>query len=170
MNLIKYFTYQYRFLIYATLALLFALLTANLVHRFNLAAIAQLFSVFLVLAYIMRINNDIYHYKSNRHSHKKRFISKNGLFLLLAILSIVYLALNIIFYKHLGVFAILLLGIVYIWELFPFGKIIFLPLANLFYFYFYGGKEIFQHYEVWLSIIILLLISIGVYCYKRGKK
>lgn len=170
MNLLKYFTYQYRLLIYASLALFFALLTANLIRDFALQNIAQLFIVNIVLAYIMRTNSDIYHYKKNRRAHKKQFISRNGLIILLAILSAIYLALNVIFFQHLGVFTLLLLGIIYVWEIFPFGKIIFLPLINMFYLYFYNDMGAFRHPETWLCLAILLLVSIGVYYYKRGKK
>lgn len=170
MNLIKYFTYQYRLLIYATMAALFSVLIANLVNGFNLQTILPLFSISLTLVYIMRTADDIHDYASDRRKHKKHFLTKNGLMFLLFVLQIIYIFLNFFCYGPTGGFALLLLGIIFVWEAFPVCKVLFLPLSYAIFALIISGETAFRQYDIWCYLVIFLLISCAFYAYKRGGK
>ncbi len=170
MNIIKYISAQYRLLIYATLAMIFSLLITNLTRDIAVPNILQLFILFLLLAYIMRTVDDIHDYKKDRRRHKKHYLSKNELIFLLILIVASFLGLNFAFFNINGVFSLLLLAIIFIWELFPLCKVIFLPLTCAIYLFFAGGQDTFSQYEIWIVLVILLFISCAFYAYKRGGK
>ena len=170
MNILKYFVAQYRLLIYASLAAIFSLLVANLTQDVEIFNILRLFSLFILLAYIMRVVDDIHDYKKDRRQHKKHYLSKNELILLSMLLVLAYIVLNFVYFTLTGAFSILLVAIIYIWELFPLCKVIFLPLTSAIYLYFSGGQDVFQQYQTWVILAMLLFISCAFYAYKRGGK
>ena len=170
MNILKYFVAQYRLLIYASLAAIFSLLVANLTQDVEIFNILRLFSLFILLAYIMRVVDDIHDYKKDRRQHKKHYLSKNELILLSMLLVLAYIVLNFVYFNLTGAFSILLVAIIYIWELFPLCKVIFLPLTSAIYLYFSGGQGVFQQYQTWVILAMLLFISCAFYAYKRGGK
>ena len=170
MNILKYFVAQYRLLIYASLAAIFSLLVANLTQEVEIFNILRLFSLFILLAYIMRVVDDIHDYKKDRRQHKKHYLSKNELILLSMLLVLAYIVLNFVYFNLTGAFSILLVAIIYIWELFPLCKVIFLPLTSAIYLYFSGGQDVFQQYQTWVILAMLLFISCAFYAYKRGGK
>ena len=170
MNIIKYFISQYRLLIYASLAAIVSLLIANLTQDIELFNILRLFSLFILLAYIMRVVDDIYDYQKDRRQHKKHYLSKNELILLSMLLVLTFVVLNFVYYNLSGAFSILLVAIIYIWELFPLCKVIFLPLVSAIYIYFSGGQDAFSQYNIWITLIVLLFVSCAFYAYKRGGK
>lgn len=170
MNVLKYFIAQYRLLIYTSLAAIFSLLIANLTGDIEITNILRLFSLFILLAYIMRAVDDIHDYKKDRRQHKKHYLSKNELILISLLLVLIFIILNFVYFSLSGAFSILLVAIICIWELFPLCKVIFLPLTSTIYLYFSGGQDIFQQYQTWIILIILLFISCAFYAYKRGGK
>ena len=159
MNLIKYFTYQYRLLIYATMAALFSVLIANLVNGFNLQTILPLFFISLTLVYIMRTTDDIHDYAADRRKHKKHFLTKNGLMFLLFVLQIIYIFLNFFYYGPTGGFALLLLGIIFVWEAFPVCKVLFLPLSYAIFALIISGETAFRQYDIWCYLVAKHLVS-----------
>ena len=99
MNILKYFVAQYRLLIYASLAAIFSLLVANLTQEVEIFNILRLFSLFILLAYIMRVVDDIHDYKKDRRQHKKHYLSKNELILLSMLLVLAYIVLNFVYFN-----------------------------------------------------------------------
>ena len=170
MNIIKYFISQYRLLIYASLAAIVSLLIANLTQDIEIFNILRLFSLFILLAYIMRVVDDIHDYQKDRRQHKKHYLSKNELILLSMLLVLAFVVLNFVYYNLSGAFSILLVAIIYIWELFPLCKVIFLPLVSAIYIYFSGGQDAFNQYDIWIVLVVLLFVSCAFYAYKRGGK
>ena len=118
----------------------------------------------------MRVVDDIHDYKKDRRQHKKHYLSKNELILLSMLLVLAYIVLNFVYFNLTGAFSILLVAIIYIWELFPLCKVIFLPLTSAIYLYFSGGQDVFQQYQTWVILAMLLFISCAFYAYKRGGK
>ncbi len=170
MSIIKYFIYQYRLLIYATMAAVFSVLIANLVNGFNLQTILPLFFISLTLIYIMRTTDDVHDYAADRRKRKKHFLTKNGLIFLLLFLQVVYISLNFFVYGPVGGFALLLLGVIFVWEAFPVCKILFLPLSYAVFALIISGESAFRRYDIWCYLVTLLLISCAFYAYKRGGK
>lgn len=124
----------------------------------------ELFPIILINLYILRILDDYFDYETDK---KEKLLSKNKLKNIAIIISVLFIILNIIFYKYYGFISIFLLGYMLIQNKYEILKIFLLLITSIFYINMYISLN---NHEVIIYLLIEIILSISYYMYKRSKK
>lgn len=124
----------------------------------------ELFPIILINLYILRIFDDYFDYETDK---KEKLLSKNNLKNIAVIISVLYIILNIVFYKFYGIISIVLVGYMLIQNKYEILKIFLLLLTSIFYINMYVSLN---NARVIIYLLISIILSISYYIYKRSKK
>lgn len=145
---------------YIIISMIFTVIISCITKEIRL----ELFPIILINLYILRILDDYFDYETDK---KEKLLSKNKLKNIAIIISLLFIILNIIFYKYYGLISIFLLGYMLIQNKYEILKIFLILITSIFYINMYISLN---NYKVIIYLLIEIILSISYYIYKRSKK
>ena len=148
---------------YILIGLLFALILCALIDDFKW----ELIPIVILNAFLIRLFDDYFDYNKDQKTKKKsELLTKNQLICSIIILSILFLTLNIVFFKLWGLLATLLIVYMIIENKYELMKLFFVTLASLYYI---GLFHELTTAPVVIFLIATMICSIGFYILKSKK-
>ena len=124
----------------------------------------ELFPIILINLYMLRIIDDYLDYEVDK---KEKLLSKNILKNVAIILGVIFIILNVIFYKYYGLIAFIILIYILIQNKYEILKIFLLLITSVIYISMYTN---INNASIIIYLFISLILSIIYYVYKRSKK
>ena len=149
---------------YILIGLFFALILCALIGDFKW----ELIPIIILNAFLIRLFDDYFDFDKDQKSKKKsELLTKNQLICSIITLSILFLTLNIILFKLWGLLSILLIAYIIIENKYEFLKVLFIPLASIYYI---GLFHELTTAPVIFFLIATMICSIGFYIFKSQKR
>ena len=167
MNLLKYLFLHKRTLLYLALALV---LSAIFVFLSGDQMWLALTGIFFLLAFLMRIADDFCDYEKDAERGRVCELSKKGLALLYAVLSVIFLALHIFAFGAWGLTALLFVGYILLEERVEILQRAFMLILSCSYLLLLCGEINVRSVAVDLWLAISLIAPTLFAIYKRRKR
>ena len=167
MNLLKYLFLHKRTLLYLALALV---LSAIFVFLGEEPMWLALMGIFFLLAFLMRIADDLCDYEKDAERGRACELSKKGLALLYAVLSVIFLALHIFAFGAWGLAALLFVGYILLEERVEILQRAFMLILSCSYLLLLCGEINIRSVavDIWLAISLIAPTLFAIY--KRRKR
>lgn len=135
MSFFRYFFQKGRLFIYAGISAVITLIMAVILKAYqDIMLYLRLFPAVLLILLILRIADDISDYEKDKKT-KKQPLNKRQLLLALSAAMIVFVLLNLCFYRLAGLWSLCILVYLLLQQKIEILKLFFLPLASSYYFY-----------------------------------
>ena len=167
MNLLKYLFLHKRTLLYLALALV---LSAIFVFLSKAQMWLALTGIFFLLALLMRIADDFCDYEKDAERGRACELSKKGLALLYAVLSVIFLALHIFAFGAWGLAALLFVGYILLEERVEILQRAFMLILSCSYLLLLCGEINLRSVAIDLWLAISLIAPTLFAIYKRRKR
>lgn len=148
---------------YVILGVLFAVVLSALIGEMKW----ELIPIIIINAFMIRLLDDCFDYaKDKKAKNKKQLLSFKQLAWMTAVLSIVYFIINVVFYGSWGLFSLLVILYMVVENKHETLKMFFVSVASMYYI---GGYRELTSIPIIIYLILMVLLSVGFYIYKRQK-
>lgn len=113
----------------------------------------------LLLVFLIRFTDDFFDFEKD----KGKRASKKNLIFLVCLFSLIYIVLNVVLYKNIGLISIIIIVYLFLMNKIDILKVLTLSLITAYYYLIMGGLNYYV-------LIITLVISIVFYMVKRWKR
>ena len=170
MRILQYLCYKFKLIAYFLISTLISILMAFVSQENIINYVVDMTLIYTVFLFIIRVYDDISDYEKDKEkNNKKQYLKKNELKLLYVFISLVWISLNIIKFKLIGLFSIVFIAYVILQNKIEFFKIFLLSILSIYYFVSYSNYMILNNTKVVLYLFISQILAICYYYLKRRK-